>query len=116
MMCRVLRELQAVTELPLQIDTSDPKTMADAMRIYNGKPLVNSVTAKEASMHSVFPLIQKYGGVVIGLTITEGGIPETAHGRLEAARKIIDTAAEYGIGKEDIIIDPLTCLLYTSKE
>lgn len=108
MMCRVLRELQAVTELPLQIDTSDPKTMADAMRIYNGKPLVNSVTAKEASMHSVFPLIQKYGGVVIGLTITEGGIPETAQGRLEAARKIIDTAAEYGIGKEDIIIDPLT--------
>ena len=78
------------------------------MRIYNGKPLVNSVTAKAASMEAIFPLVKKYGGVVIGLTITENGIPETAEGRLEAARIIVDTAAQYGIEKKDIVIDPLT--------
>lgn len=108
MMCETVRELQAVSPLPLQIDTSDPVTMERAMRLYNGKPLVNSVTAKQASMEAIFPLVKKYGGVVIGLTITEEGIPETAEGRVEAARRIINTAEQYGIGKNDIIIDPLT--------
>lgn len=108
MMCKVVAELQSLSPLPLQIDTSDPETMADAIRIYNGKPLVNSVTAKRSSMQAIFPLIKKYGGVVIGLTITEDGIPETAQGRVEAARLIIETAAEFGINKHDIIIDPLT--------
>ncbi len=108
LMCETVRELQAVSPLPLQIDTSDPETMERAMRIYNGKPLVNSVTAKAASMEAIFPLVKKYGGVVIGLTITENGIPETAEGRLEAARIIVDTAAQYGIEKKDIVIDPLT--------
>lgn len=107
-MCRVVTELQSVSPLPLQIDTSDPETMASAMRIYNGKPLVNSVTAKQSSMEAIFPLVKKYGGVVIGLTITEDGIPETAQGRVDAARLIIETAAEYGIHRRDIIIDPLT--------
>lgn len=108
MMCRVVKELQSLSPLPLQIDTSDPVTMERAMRLYNGKPLVNSVTAKEASMNAVFPLVQKYGGVVIGLTITEDGIPETAEGRLEAARVIVETAQRYGIDRRDIVIDPLT--------
>lgn len=108
MMCRVVGELQAVSPLPLQIDTADPETMARAMRMYNGKALVNSVTAKEASMRALFPLVQKYGGVVIGLTITEEGIPESAEGRVQAAKRILDTAAEYGIDRHDIIIDPLT--------
>lgn len=107
-MCRVVTELQSLSPLPLQIDTSDPDTMSSAMRIYNGKPLVNSVTAKRASMKAIFPLVKKYGGVVIGLTITEDGIPETAQGRVDAAKLIIDTAEEYGIGRQDIIIDPLT--------
>ena len=107
-MCRVVSELQSLSPLPLQIDTSDPETMASAMRIYNGKPLVNSVTAKQSSMRAIFPLVKKYGGVVIGLTITEDGIPETVQGRVDAAKLIIDTAAEYGIGRQDIIIDPLT--------
>lgn len=107
-MCEVVTELQSISPLPLQIDTSDPETMAAAMRIYNGKPLVNSVTAKRSSMEAIFPLVRKYGGVVIGLTITEDGIPETAQGRVDAAKLIIDTAAEYGIGRHDIIIDPLT--------
>lgn len=108
MMCQVVTELQSISPLPLQIDTSDPETMASAMRIYNGKPLVNSVTAKQSSMRAIFPLVKKYGGVVIGLTITEDGIPETAQGRVDAARLIIETAAKYGIHKRDIIIDPLT--------
>lgn len=108
MMCRAIGELQAVSPLPLQIDTSDPETMARAMRMYNGKALVNSVTAKESSMRAIFPLVQKYGGVVVGLTITEEGIPETAQGRVQAAELIIRTAAEYGIGRHDILIDPLT--------
>lgn len=108
MMCKVVAELQSLSPLPLQIDTSDPETMADAMRIYNGKPLVNSVTAKRSSMQAIFPLVKKYGGVVIGLTITEDGIPETAQGRVDAARLIVETAAEFDIDKHDIIIDPLT--------
>lgn len=108
MMCKVVAELQSLSPLPLQIDTSDPEAMASAMRIYNGKPLVNSVTAKQSSMQAIFPLVKKYGGVVIGLTITEDGIPETVQGRVDAARLIVETAAQYGIGKHDIIIDPLT--------
>ena len=78
------------------------------MRLYNGKPLVNSVTAKTASMKAIFPLVKKYGGVVVGLTITEEGIPETAEGRFLAARRIVQTAQSYGIRRCDIIIDPLT--------
>lgn len=108
MMSLVIGELQSLSPLPLQIDTSDPATMASAMRMYNGKALVNSVTAKRASMEAIFPLVKKYGGVVIGLTITEEGIPETAQGRVDAARLIVKTAEEFGINKKDIIIDPLT--------
>lgn len=108
MMCQVISELQSISPLPLQIDTSNPETMARAMRLYNGKALVNSVTAKASSMEAVFPLVRKYGGVVIGLTITEDGIPETADGRVQAAKRIIETAAGYGVGRHDIIIDPLT--------
>ncbi len=108
LMCEVIQELQAVSPLPLQIDTSDPVTMERAMRLYNGKPLVNSVTAKTASMKAIFPLVKKYGGVVVGLTITEEGIPETAEGRFLAARRIVQTAQSYGIRRCDIIIDPLT--------
>lgn len=108
LMCEVIQKLQAVSPLPLQIDTSDPITMERAMRLYNGKPLVNSVTAKTASMKAIFPLVKKYGGVVVGLTITEEGIPETAEGRFLAARRIVQTAQSYGIRRCDIIIDPLT--------
>lgn len=116
MMCSVVSELQSLSPLPLQIDTSDPKTMAAAMRLYNGKPLVNSVTAKQASMEAIFPLVKKYGGVVIGLTITEEGIPETAQGRVDAAKRIIDTAARYGIHRSDIVIDPLTMAVSAGRD
>jgi len=107
MMEEVVKELQSITDLPLQIDTSDIGAMERAMRAYNGKPLINSVNGKEEVMGQVFPLVAKYGGVVVGLCLDEGGIPETAGGRIEVGRKIIDTAASYGIGAEDIILDGL---------
>ena len=100
--------LQSVIPLPLQIDTSDTQAMARAMRRYNGKPMINSVSGKAESMAAVFPLVRKYGGVVVGLALDEGGIPETAEGRMAVARKIYSTAAEYGIPPEDIVIDGLT--------
>ena len=113
MLEEVVRELQSILDLPLQLDTSDPAAMERAMRVYNGKPLINSVNGKEESMKTVFPLVQKYGGVVVALCLDEKGIPETAEGRLEIARKIFDRAQEYGIGPENILIDAL-CLTVSS--
>ena len=107
MMVEVVTELQSVTDLPLQIDTTDPIAMEKALRIYNGKAMVNSVNGKEEVMEAVFPLVQKYGGFVVALTIDEDGIPDTAQGRIEIAKKIYKKAAEYGIDKKDIIVDPL---------
>ena len=108
MMKEVIAELQSVTSLPLQIDTVDSEAMEAAMRIYNGKPMVNSVSGKQDSMDMVFPLVKKYGGVVVGLTLDENGIPETAEGRFAIAEKIIHEAKKYGIPKKDIVIDVLT--------
>lgn len=107
MMIEAITSLQGVTSLPLQIDTVDINAMEAALRIYNGKPMVNSVSGKKESMDAVFPLIQKYGGVVVGLTLDENGIPTTADGRVEIAKKIIAEAAKYGIDKKDIVIDVL---------
>ena len=107
MMENAVRELQSVTVLPLQIDSSDPKTLERAMRIYNGKPLVNSVNGEKEKMDAVFPLVKKYGGSVVALTMDENGIPNTADGRAEIALKIADEAKKYGIEKKDIIVDPL---------
>lgn len=100
-------ELQAVTDLPLQIDTSDAVAMETALRRYNGKAMINSVNGKQESMDSVFPLVKKYGGLVVALTLDENGIPETAEERVEIAKKILKTAEEYGIEKKDIIFDTL---------
>ncbi|MGL5434010.1 MAG: homocysteine S-methyltransferase family protein [Lachnospiraceae bacterium] len=113
MMEEVVKELQSIIDLPLQIDTSDIGAMERAMRIYNGKPMINSVNGKQESMEAVFPLVKKYGGVVVALALDESGIPETAEGRIQIARKIYQTAAEYGIGAEDIVIDAL-CLTVSS--
>ena len=107
MMVRVVKELQSVSNLPLQIDTVDAGAMDAAMRIYNGKPMVNSVNGKQEEMDKVFPLIKKYGGVAVGLTIDEDGIPDTAEGRVKIAGKIIEEAEKYGIDKKDIVIDVL---------
>lgn len=107
MMERVVTKLQGVTALPLQIDTSDTAAMERGMRLYNGKPMINSVSGKQESMQAVFPLVCKYGGVVVGLTLDENGIPDTAEGRVQIAKRIYDTAAQYGIAAEDIVIDGL---------
>ena len=100
-------ELQEVIDLPLQIDTADLSAMEAALRLYNGKAMVNSVNGKEESMAAVFPLVKKYGGLVVALTLDENGIPATAEGRVKIAEKILATAASYGIEKKDIIFDPL---------
>ena len=99
MMKEVVESLQSVTSLPLQIDTVDTEALETALRIYNGKAMVNSVSGKQESMDQVFPLLAKYGGVVIGLALDENGIPQDAEGRVQIARKIIDEAAKYGIEK-----------------
>lgn len=107
-MREVIVELQSVTSLPLQIDTVDAKAMEQAMRIYNGKPMINSVNGKQESMDVVFPLVKKYGGCVVALTLDENGIPSDAKGRVEIAGKIIEEAKKYGIDKKDIVVDVLT--------
>ena len=108
MMIDVIKELQSVTDLPLQIDTSNPETMEKALRIYNGKALINSVNGKQEVMEQIFPLVKKYGGTVVALTLDETGIPETTEGRIEIAKKILETAQKFGIDKNEIIFDPLT--------
>ncbi len=108
MMVRVMTELQAITDVPLQIDTSSPAVMEAALRRYNGKALVNSVNGKQEVMDAVFPLVKKYGGTVVALTLDEDGIPATASGRIAIAEKIVKRAGEYGIQKKDIVVDALT--------
>lgn len=107
MLSSVVFELQSVCDLPLQIDTSSPQAMEAALRIYNGKPMINSVCGKQESMEAVFPLAAKYGGLIVALTLDENGIPETAEGRFQIAEKIYAAAAKYGIRKKDIIVDTL---------
>lgn len=113
MMEEVVQELQSIIDLPLQLDTSNIQAMERAMRIYNGKPLINSVNGKQESMEAVFPLVKKYGGVVVALALDENGIPDTAQGRVDIARRIYEKAAEYGIKPKDILIDGL-CLTVSS--
>lgn len=115
MLTRAVTSVQAVTNLPLQIDTADVCAMERAMRLYNGKPLVNSVNGKAESMHAVFPPVQKYGGVVVALTLDENGIPDTAAGRLAIAKKIVETAKSYGIDKKDLLFDPLAMTVSADK-
>ena len=115
MMYDAVTSIQAITDLPLQIDTSDSEAMEKAMRIYNGKPMINSVNGKEEVMEKVFPLVKKYGGVVVGLTLDENGIPETAEGRIQIAEKIYKTAESYGIDKKDIVIDPLALTISSDR-
>lgn len=116
MLVKTVTELQAVTNLPLQIDTSNPDAMEKALRRYNGKAMVNSVNGKKESMERIFPLIKKYGGLVVALTLDEDGIPNSAEGRLRVAEKILKTAAEYGIDKKDIVFDPLAMAVSADKE
>ncbi len=108
MLEQAVLELQSVIDLPLQIDTSDSAAMERALRRYNGKAVINSVNGKQESMEAVFPLAKKYGGLVIALTLDEKGIPATAEGRVQIARRILKEAEKYGIERENIVFDPLT--------
>jgi len=103
-----IQAVQSVTDLPLQIDTSDPKALERALRHYNGKALINSVNGKEESMGTVLPIVAKYGGVTVALTLDESGIPPTAEGRLAIAKKILARGAEYGMTPDDFVIDVLS--------
>lgn len=107
LMAKVITELQSVTDLPLQIDTSDAKALENGLRLYNGKPMINSVNGKQENMNLVFPLAAKYGGLIVALTLDEEGIPTKAEQRVAIAEKIISKAQKYGIPKKDIIVDPL---------
>ena len=107
MLTDAVKELQSVLDLPLQLDSVKASSLEKAMRIYNGKPLINSVNGKQESMDAILPLVKKYGGCVIALTIDESGIPDTAQGRCDIAEKIIKECEKYGIDKKEIIVDPL---------
>ena len=107
MLTEAVTELQAIIDLPLQIDTSNAAAMESALRRYNGKAMINSVNGKQESMDSVFPLAKKYGGLIVALTLDDSGIPSTAEGRFEIAKRILAEAEKYGIEKKDIIFDPL---------
>lgn len=107
MLKKVSFELQAIIDLPLQIDTTNVEAMETALRFYNGKAMINSVNGKEEVMSAIFPLVQKYGGLVVCLTLDEDGIPDNAQRRVEIAKKIMKRAAEYGIDKKDLIFDTL---------
>lgn len=107
MLLDAVTRLQAVCDLPLQVDTANAEAMEAALRRYNGKALINSVSGKRESMDAVFPLVRKYGGTVVALTLDEEGIPPTAEGRLAIARRILAEAETWGIAKKDLIFDPL---------
>jgi 5-methyltetrahydrofolate--homocysteine methyltransferase len=108
-------QLQGVLDTPLQIDSADTDALARALRVYNGKPVINSVNGKADSMDAVFPLVKKYGGILVALTLDENGIPETAQGRVDIAKKILGRAKEYGIGKESFLFDALTMAVGAGK-
>ena len=105
---KAVKAISAAVNLPLQIDSSDPVTTERALRIYNGKPMVNSVNGKEESIKAIMPIVQKYGGVLVGLCLDEEGIPPTAEQRFEIAKKIRDRASEYGIKPKNLVMDALT--------
>lgn len=115
-MIKVIKEIQAILDVPIQIDSANPKVIEKALRYYNGKPIINSVNGKEESLNEILPLAKKYGAMVIGLTLDEKGIPKTCDERVNVAKKIIDKALEYGIPKKDIIIDCLTLTASAKQE
>ena len=112
---KAVTEIQAVVNLPLQIDTSNVTAMERALRLYNGKALINSVNGKKESMNAVFPLVKKYGGVVVALTLDENGIPNDANARVDIAVKILNEAKKYNIDKNNIIFDPLALTISADK-
>ena len=103
-----VKKLQSITDVPLQIDSSNPEAIEAALRVYNGKAIVNSVNGESKVMDEILPIVKKYGAAVVGLTLDEKGIPETAEGRFAIAERILEKALSLGIPREDVIIDCLT--------
>lgn len=116
MMVRTVKALQSVVDVPLQIDSTKPDVVEAGLRVYNGKAIINSVNGEEKSLESILPLAKKYGASVVGLTLDENGIPKTAQGRFDIAKRIVERAAKYGIGREDIFIDCLTLTASAEQE
>ena len=115
-MKKVIKEIQAVIDTPLQIDSSNIEALEDGLRYYNGKTIANSVNGKEESMNNIFPIVKKYGAGMVGLTLDENGIPSTAEGRFKIAEKIVNKALEYGIKKENLFIDCLSLTVSSQQE
>ena len=115
MMVKTIKALQAVVDVPLQIDSSDPEAVEAGLRVYNGKPILNSVNGDDEVLDSILPIVKKYGASVIGLTLDSNGIPKSVEDRINIAKKIIDKALSYGIDKKDIIIDCLTMTVATDQ-
>ncbi|MBR4622035.1 MAG: homocysteine S-methyltransferase family protein [Ruminococcus sp.] len=116
MMVTAVKALQSVVDLPLQLDSTDPQVLEAGLRIYNGKPIVNSVNGEEGSLSSVLPLVKKYGAAVVGLCLDENGIPKTAEQRFDIACRIVSRAEAIGIKREDIFIDCLTLTASAEQE
>ena len=116
MMPKVIKEIQSIIDTPLQIDSSNIEALESGVRYYNGKTIVNSVNGKEESLESILPIVKKYGAGVVGLTLDENGIPDSAKGRFEIAKKIVDRSVSYGIRKEDIFIDCLSLTVSAQQE
>ena len=116
MMVSVIKAIQSVCDAPLQIDSTKPDVLEAGLRYYNGKPIVNSVNGEEKSLNSVLPLVKKYGASVVGLTLDEKGIPKTAEGRFEIAKRIVERAEAYGIDRKDVYIDCLTLTVSAEQE
>ena len=116
MMVRVVKALQSVCDLPLQLDSTRPDVLEAALRVYNGKPIVNSVNGEESSLETILPLVKKYGAAVVGLTLDENGIPKTAEGRFAIAERILERAQRLGIPGQDIFIDCLTLTASAEQE
>ena len=116
MMVRVVKALQGITDLPLQIDSTKPDVIEAALRVYNGKAIVNSVNGEEAVMERILPIVKKYGAAVVGLTLDENGIPPKAEQRVEIAERIAKKAESYGIPRSDVFIDCLTLTVSTEQK
>lgn len=108
MMIAAVKAVQSVCDAPLQLDSTRPDVLEAGLRVYNGKPIVNSVNGEDESLDAILPLVKKYGASVVGLTLDKQGIPKTAEGRFAIAEKILRRAMEYGIAREDVYIDCLT--------
>lgn len=116
MMIRVVKAVQSVVDVPLQLDSTIPEVLDAGLRVYNGKPIVNSVNGEDESLEKILPLVKKYGASVVGLTLDKNGIPKTSEGRFAIAEKILNKALEYGIPKEDVYIDCLTLTASAEQE